>query len=198
MNGKLCLEQHVKVTDWIANNLVPPIYRIYSGRTIPVRNIESNNNRLTAEINLDEYNITSELLQGNCTIDEGSFIRLSPCYENPYQGQTIAQLLRGGSTCFVEVIDWNSGKIELEVRQTKTPGIYQLPGRFFRDGEDIYDYATLDESPSDFVAGRVDEKLQNTQGNHVCQWLAPENPQIPPQISPSKNDLEKYQNFLNS
>ncbi|MDY7004925.1 MAG: PD-(D/E)XK nuclease family protein [Cyanobacteriota bacterium] len=157
----LRLDQHVKVTDWIANNLVPPIYRISSGRTIPIKNIESYNNRLTAEINLDEYNITSELLQANCTIGEGSFVRLSPCSENPHQGQTINQLLPDGSTCFVEAIDWDSGEIELSVRQTKRPGIYQLRGSFFGQGEDIYgediyNYATLDESPSDFVAGRVD------------------------------------------
>ncbi|MGB3511356.1 MAG: hypothetical protein WBA93_19395 [Microcoleaceae cyanobacterium] len=91
----LRLDQHIKVTNWIANNLVPPIYRISLGRTIPIKNIESYNNKLTAEINLAPYNITPELLQGNCTINVGSFVRLSPCTENPYQGQTINQLLRG-------------------------------------------------------------------------------------------------------
>ncbi|MGD1717400.1 AAA domain-containing protein [Dapis sp. BLCC M172] len=195
----LRLDQHVKLTDWIANNLVPPIYRISSGRTISIRNIKSDNNKLTAEINLDGYSITPELLQANCTIDEGSFVRLSPCSENPYQGQTINQLLRGGSTCIVNEINWETKQIELSPIFSKSDR-YKLFSNSYSNinQEQIFPNATLDESPSDFVAGRVDDKLQNTQGNHVCRWLAPENPQIPLQISPSEHDLEKYQNFLNS
>ncbi|MFM7793012.1 MAG: hypothetical protein ACKO90_34650, partial [Microcystis panniformis] len=88
----LRLDQHVKVTDWIANHLIPPIYRVSLGRTIPVKNVRlQGNNRLTAEINLDGYNITAEVLQANCTIDK--FVRLSPASDNPHQGQTINQLL---------------------------------------------------------------------------------------------------------
>ena len=193
----LRLDQHVKVTDWIANHLIPPIYRVSFGRTIPVQNVRSQgNNRLTAEINLDGYNITSELLQANCTIDVGSFVRLSPSADNPHQGQTINQLFAGGSTCVINAIDWNSGQIQLAVRQTNNPDRYQVRGRFFPNGEDIYEYATIDESPSDFVAGKVDQKLQNSRGNHVCQWLNPENPQIPLQTPISENDLEQYRNLL--
>ncbi|MBD2666662.1 AAA family ATPase [Richelia sinica FACHB-800] len=193
----LRLDQHVKVTDWIASHLIPPIYRISSGRTIPVKNVRSHsNNRLTAEINLDGYNVTSEVLQANCTIDLGSFVRLSPSNENSLHGQTINQLFAGGSTCVVERIDWHTGEIELTVRQTNIPDRYQVRGRFFPNGEYIYDYATIDESPSDFVAGRVDQKLRNSQGNHVCQWLAPQNPQIPAQTPISSNDLELYGNLL--
>lgn len=194
----LRLDQHVKVTDWIANHLIPPIYRVSLGRTIPVKNVVSQgNNRLRAEINLDRYNINSEVVQANCTIDVGSFVRLSPSSDDPHQGQTINQLFSGGSTCVVEAIDWDSGEIELVVRQTRNPDdLYQLRGRFFSNGEDIYDCATIDESPSDFVAGRVDQKLQHSQGNPVCQWLAPQNPQIPPQTALSASDLEQYSNLL--
>lgn len=193
----LRLDQHVKVTDWIASHLVPPIYRVSLGRTIPIKNVVSHeNNKLTAQINLDIYNITSEVLQANCTINQGSFVRLSPSSDDPHKGQTIKQLFAGGSTCVVEAIDWDSREIELAVRQTPSPDRYQLRGRFFSNGEDIYDYATIDESPSDFVAGRVDQKLQDSQGNPVCQWLAPQNPKIPPQIALSDSDLEQYHNLL--
>lgn len=194
----LRLDQHVKVTDWIANHLIPPIYRVSLGRTIPVKNVVSQgNNRLIAEINLDTYNINREVLQANCTIDVGSFVRLSPSSGDPHKGQTINQLFAGGSTCVIEAIDWDSGEIELAVRQTRSlADRYQLRGRFFSNGEDIYDYATIDESPSDFVAGRVDQKLQNSQGNPVCQWLAPQNPHIPPQNTLLASDLEEYRNLL--
>jgi hypothetical protein len=191
----LRLDQHVKVTDWIASHLVPPIYRISLGRTIPVKNVVSQGNKLTAKINLDKYSITSEILQANCTIDVGSFVRLSPTSDNPHKGQTINQLLSGGSTCVVEAIDWDSGEIELAVKQTSRPDRYQLRGRFFKSG-DYYDDATIDESPSDFVAGRVDQTLQNSQGNHICQWLAPQNPQIPPQTTLPERDLEQYSYLL--
>ncbi len=96
----------------------------------------------------------------------------------------------------IEAIDWDSGEIKLAVRQTKNPDRYQLRGRFFPPEENIYADATIDESPSDFVAGKVDRKLQNSQGNHICQWLAPQNPQTPPQTALSANDLEQYRNLL--
>ncbi len=192
----LRLDQYVKVTDWIANHLIPPIYRISSGRTIPVRNVRSQgNNRLTAEINLDGYNITADVLQANCTIDVGSFIRLSPSSDDPHKGQTIKQLLYGGSTCVVKEINWDTKQIELSVIPGKSQH-YQLYSKPHNVVTQVFQKATLDESPSDFVAGRVDRKLENSQGNHVCQWLAPHNPQVPPQTALSASDLEQYRNLL--
>ena len=35
-------------------------------------------------------------------------------------------------------------------------------------------------------------------GNHVCHWFDPERPQIPPQQSPAADELEQYQNLLES
>lgn len=194
----LRLDQHIKVTDWITNHLIPPIYRVSLGRTIPITNVHSQgNNILTAEINLDQYNIITEVLQANCTIDIGSFVRLSPSSDDPYQGQTINQLLRGGSTCIVNLIDWNTKRIELLVMFSK-PNCYQLFSNSHTEVEQIFQNATLDESPSDFVAGRVDRQLQNSQGNYVYQWLAPENPQIPNQESVPASKLVQYENLLES
>ncbi len=178
----LRLDQHVKVTDWIANHLVPPIYRISLGKTIPLINVVSQgNNRLIAEINLDEYNIPSKVLQANCTIEQDSFVRISPSSDDPHRGQTINQLLYGGSTCVVEEINWDTNQIYLSVIPGESKR-YQLYSKHYADLTQVFQKATLDESPSDFVAGRVDQKLQDSQGNHVCQWLAPQNPQIPPKL----------------
>ncbi len=192
----LRLDQHVKVTDWIANHLIPPIYRVSLGRTIPVKNVRlQGDNRLTAEINLDGYNITAKVLQANCTIDVDYFVRLSPSSENPHQGQTIRQLFAGGSTCVVEAIDWDTEQIELSVIPGKSQ-LYRLYSKSHNGVTQVFQNATLDESPSDFVAGRVDKKLQNAQGNHICKWLNPQDPQIPPQTPISENDLEQYSNLL--
>lgn len=193
----LRLDQHVKVTDWIASHLIPPLYRVSLGRTIPIKNLVlQDKNKIKAEIHLEQYNITFEFLQANCTIDVGSFVRLSPSSENPHLGQTLDQLFGGGSTCVIEKIDWESRTVELAVRQTNSSDRYQLKGRFLSREDEIYGYATIDESPSDFVAGRVDNKLQQSKGNHVCQWLDPKSPKIPPQTELSGDDLERYRNLL--
>ncbi len=42
----LRLDQYIKVTDWIASHLVPPIYRVSSGRTIPVKNVRPHGNNI--------------------------------------------------------------------------------------------------------------------------------------------------------
>lgn len=195
----LRLDQHVKVTNWIATHLVPPVYRVPLGRTIPISDVVSHgNNRLTATINLDGYGINYEVFETNCTIEKGNFVRLSPCFNDPHRGQTFGQLLRGGSTCVVDNIDWDTRQIELSVRQTNKPDRYQLPGRFYNQEEEIFSYATLDESPSDFVAGKVDDRLISRFGNHVCQWFDPERPQIPPQQALAAQKLEQYQNLLES
>jgi hypothetical protein len=195
----LRLDQHVKVTNWIATHLVPPVYRVPLGRTIPISDVVSHgNNRLTATINLDGYGINYKVFETNCTIEKGNCVRLSPCFNDPHRGQTFGQILRGGTTCFVDNIDWKTRQIELSVRQTNKPDRYQLPGRFYKQDEDIFSYATLDESPSDFVAGKVDDRLISGLGNHVCQWFDPECPQIPPQQSPAADELEQYQNLLES
>jgi hypothetical protein len=192
----LRLDQHVKITDWIANHLIPPIYRVSLGRTIPVNNVSSQgNNRLTAEINLDDYNITAEVLQANCSIDRGSFVRLSPSSDYSHHGQTINQLLYGGSTCVVEEIDWDTKQIELSVIPGQSQH-YKLYSKFYKDTMQVFENATIDESPSDFVAGRVDQKLQNSQGNHLCQWLAPQTPQIPAQTPILESNLEQYRSLL--
>ncbi|MBD2628964.1 AAA family ATPase [Anabaena variabilis FACHB-164] len=195
----LRLDQHVKVTDWVASHLIPPIYRISSGRTIPVKNVRSHsNNRLTAEINLDGYDITLDVLQANCTFAEGSYIKVSPCSEDPHKGQTIGQLLKTGSICEVKNIDWNSKQVELDIRPNYNSDRYTVLSLTYDNGETVFNYATIDENLSDFVAGRVDRKLQISQGNHVCIWLAPQNPQIPLQTAIPPFDYQAYQQFLQS
>lgn len=195
----LRLDQHVKVTNWIATHLVPPVYRVPLGRTIPISDVVSQgNNRLTATINLDGYGMKYEVFETNCTIEKGNFVRLSPCSDDPHRGQTFGQLLRGGSTCVVDNIDWETRQIELSVIQTNKPDRYQLPGQFYNQEKDVFSYATLDESPSDFVAGKVDNRLISRFGNHVCQWFDPERPQIPPQQALAAQKLEQYQNLLES
>ena len=59
---------------------------------------------------------------------------------------------------------------------------YILPSRAWPLGSAGYARATLDESLSDFVAGRVDERLGSGQGGHVSAGSTRPIPAVPPQM----------------
>jgi hypothetical protein len=192
----LRLDQHVNVTNWIASHLVPPLYRVPLGRTIPISDVVLHgNNRLTATINLDGHDIEYEGFKANCTLGEGSFVRLSPCSDDPHKGQTLRQLLYGGSTCKVEQIDWDNRQVVLSVIPMDSDR-YRLYSKAYSDEPEVFSNATLDESPSDFVSGRVDDRLRVGLGTYVYQWFDPENPQISLQSDPVVQEREQYQNLL--
>ena len=112
----LRLDQHVSVTDWLAFHLIPPAYRVPAGRTLPLRDVRCTRRYgLAARIDLAGYDIDLTSLQTQCTIQEGSFVRLTPSNADPRRGQTVAQLLRLGSTCIIEELDWDSGNVTLSI-----------------------------------------------------------------------------------
>lgn len=175
----LRLDQHVKVTDWIAQHLQPPASRVPTGRTIPVSEVVSHgNNLLSASLDLAGYDIDVAALSLRCTIAEGSFVRLSPYSGDPNRGQTFGQLTRGGKTCRVDRINWDTGQVTLSAMFTRSSR-YTLLSTGADEAGPVFESATIDESVSDFVAGRVDERLRSGLGTHVFQWLDPENPQVP-------------------
>jgi len=182
----LRLDQHVKVTDWISAHIVPPINRVPRGRTIPVSDVYCHgNNELSATINLDNYEMDLAGLQARCSFGEGSFVRLSPCFADPHQGQSIGQLMRGGKTCRITSIDWTTGQVAMSALWTKA-GRYTLHSSGAIEAEDVFDYATFDESVSDFVAGKVEARLQAGAGIHALAWFDPQAPQIPPGATPAE------------
>ena len=194
----LQLDQHVRITDWIAAHLVPPAYRVSSGRTIPVRNVRMVDGDLIATINLDGYSFDYDILEANCSIGEGSFVRLTPSSDNPYQGQTIRQLLGNGSTCIVNTIDWDNNEIIMNIRPMINADNYRLRSLRHSDDEDVFDSATIDESPSDFVAPRVERALLNNNNSPVYVWFDPENPQIPQQNLLEEDDVLRLERLLES
>lgn len=194
----LQLDQHVRVTDWIAAHLVPPAYRVSSGRSIPVRDVQRRDDKLVANISLDGYSFDYDVLEANCSIGEGSFIRLTPCSCNPYQGQTIRQLLNAGSTCKVCSIDWCAREIVLKVIPMIAADNYRLQSMPHSEEGAIFECATVDESPSDFVAPRVEKTLLNNALSPVYRWFDPENPQIPQQHLIEEILLSRFRQLLES
>jgi AAA domain len=178
----LRLDHAVDLTDWISRHLRSVRTRMATGRTLPVRDIvQLDDGLMIAELDLDRYELSAAELQSRAAIGVGSFVRISPHGGQPQRGQTIGQLLRGGRTCRVEMLDWASGRIELQLIPGRL-GRYVLQSFGFEIGP-VWDYATIDESPSDFVAGRVDARLTSGRGLYAAQWFDPLNPQVPDQTA---------------
>jgi hypothetical protein len=194
----LRLDQHVKATDWIASHLAPPIQRVPLGRTIPVVDIRSNaNGNISARMDLSGCDINLAEFSNRCSLAEGSFIRLSPSSENVHNGQTIGQLLRGGITCTIDSIDWVSGRIFLSpLRQNVSR--YALRSWVPPAGTTVFEHGTIDDSISDFVAGKVDERLQGSSGSYVFNWFDPQNPVVPEKAILPEETRERCQEFLRS
>ena len=193
----LRLDHHVSVTDWLAGRLVPPAYRVSAGRMVPISNVRSlGRGALEAQIDLTGYDMSPEALQSHCSIGEGSWVRLTPCSETPSQGQTIRQLLRAGSTCKVEELDWETGAVRLTVMPPTNADQYRLGSYSYRDPGPAFDHATLDESPSDYVKGRVESRLRARETHHACDWLNPIRPEVPAQAAPSAADMARYAEVL--
>ncbi len=176
----LVLDQHTRVSDWIAEHLVPPANRVPRGRTIPVANVVAvDDNRLEATIDLEGFGLTLGELELRSSLGEGDFVRLSPCNVDPRHGQTIRQLLKGASTCIVDEIDWESGQVALSVL-VMPESEFSLQSNPRAEGEAVvFERATLDESPTDFVASKVAARLQSGLGAGVMAWFDPQAPQVP-------------------
>ena len=194
----LRLDQHVKVTDWIAAHLVPPANRVPGGRTIPLSDVVSHgNNELSATIDLDGFDIDIASLRARCTIADGSFVRLSPRAADPHRGQTFGQLMRGGKTCRVNSINWDTAQITLSALWA-TADRYMLHSVGVNDPGDVFDHATVDDSVSDFVAGKVEERLQTGVGAYVFQWFDPEEPRPPDIRSLAQPKIDQLEGMLRS
>ena len=195
----LWLEQRVAANDWMRAHLVPPAGRVPLGRTLPVRDVHVlRANRLTATITLTGYPLDAAALRARCSLGEGAFVRLSPCDADPNRGQTVAQFLRGGSTCRIESLDWDSGRLELSVLPYRgRDDRYVLPSIAWSEGRPGYPFAMIDESLSDFVAGKVDERLHSGLGAHVYDWFDPQRAVILPPVPLAPATLDEYRALLN-
>ena len=182
----LRLDQHVRRSDWVAAHLLPPIARVPAGRTLPLRQVKvgADKSTVTGMIELFAFGgLTLADLEARCRFGPGSFARLSPWNGDPKQGQTVGQLTAAvGRTCVVREIDWPTGRVTLDAMYAEEDR-YRLSSGASRKAEMLFErgYATLDENVSDYVAGRVDDRLQ--QPSHVYSWFDPVDPR-PPAVVP--------------
>jgi hypothetical protein len=185
----LRLDQHVKTTKWIGDHLIPVADRVSGGRTLALRDVTSDGQLLTATIATEGYGVELAALEARCSLGGGGFARLVPHTAGyPNRGQTFGQLVRGGKTCKIQSVNWQNGRVVLEPIFSH-PGRYVLQSGTAGPAGPVFDFATLDESISDFVAGKVDSRLQSGRAAYVYQWFDPERPQVPPQVplEPQRN-----------
>lgn len=194
----LRLDQFVSTTEWIASHLTPPANRVPTGRTIPITNIVVvSDNEITAEIDLTGYDIDYSALEARCSFIEGSFVRLTISSNNPNRGQSFKQLTSVGSTCVIEEINWSTRQIRLSSIVTGA-NRYQLSSFSFKDLVSYFTltHATIDESRSNFVSGKVEARLLSGLGSYAYDWLDPITPNIPPIPALSPSDLSTFELFL--
>jgi hypothetical protein len=182
----LRLDQHVRRSDWVSAHLVPPIGRVRAGYTLPLKQVKvgADKSTITAVIELFAFGgLTLSDLEARCQFGPGAFARLSPWNGDPKQGQAVGQLTSAvGRTCVVRDIDWKTGRVTLDAMYAEEDR-YLLSSGASKKAETLFDrgYATLDESVSDYVAGRVDDRLQRP--SHVYAWFDPVEPR-PPVVDP--------------
>ena len=179
----LRLDHHVGMTDWLTGHIRPPAARVQAGRTIPLRDARSTATRtVVAAFDVAAFGLAPAEVSMRTSFDVGSFVRLSPRASDPDRGQSMRQLLAGGMTCTVRAVDWETGTIELSPMFSAGTD-YVLRSWMPDASADVFLHASLDESPSDFVAGNVEGRLRTGRGRHVFDWFEPSRPAIPA-ISP--------------
>ncbi len=194
----LQLDHHVGISDWIATQLAPPKYRILGGKMLPIKNLTfTGGNEIKAEINIDGYSIDRETLKLNCEVGEG-FARVTICDEDPSRGQTIKQFFRYGSTCVVKAVDWDAFTVTFSVLPQPTADRYRLSSLVAEYFAKDVKFATIDDSPSDYVAGTVEAQLVRSRGTFINRWFHPERPIIPESRPLDGEKRALYERFLYS
>ncbi len=191
------LDHHIKLTDWISAHFKPPIDRISEGLSLPLKNVhwDAKSKRLTAQINVTDYDTDLDSLLGKCSYTVGDFARVTECSPSPEEGQNL-YAMRSGKTCLIESIEEDSGHICLSIIPFfKGKDDYILPSFQPKTTGILYRYATLDDSASEFTYGKVERQLDKMPDAPAYDWLNTSitDITIPPQRSfPKLAALEEF------
>ena len=193
----LRLEFGTARTQWLARMLAPPLYRVPDGDTIPVRDARRvSKEDIVATIDMTGYGADKQTLKRQCNLGMGAFVRLAPCNADPSRKQTLAQYLRGGITCRITALDWESGEINLRA-VSGAEDDYRFASYLHRDWTG-YDRATLDPSATDFTAPWVERRLRSKENAPACRWLNPQDAQIPPQSPLPEEERRRYSTLVSA
>ncbi len=201
----LRLDHHVKAQDWMRVHLAPARPRITAGRSLPIADLRMTGKSVVGTIERSPGHADAELqaLSSRFAKGEGDFVRLLPRSASEGEGPSWFDLVYRGKTCVIERLDWRKGTVELTVIPAYSkggPDPYILPSFPFKPGGDAKDQpflrATLDESLSDFVAGKVERRLKSKRGRHALRWFDPIEPRIPERLALDPGQRQRFADFL--
>lgn len=195
------LEQAVSLAEWIAAHMSPPGDRLRSGKTIPVREVRTiGRDRVRALIDVGRYGVSQSDLADTCSLELDDFVRISPCADEPGPPQTYAQITRGAMTGRIVALDWDEGYVEMSVIfQEESPYGLAGTGAAGPGGAELrFVSATIDDSPSDMIAPRVEKRLRGNLGTHAFRWFDPVQPDIPPLPPASADEEARARLFLST
>ncbi len=182
----LRFEQHVRLSTWLADKTLPPGLRVLNGTALILEGLEPELEEdqrgrkvpvaYRARIRPYPDGFPLKDLEARAAFNRGDFVRVSQM-----KGPDEAQPLRGffwGFTAIVEEVDWERGTVFLTPVPSKTQDRYVLRSS---PPHEVWPLAAMDPSPSDYVARRVDERLESLPEDHpVNAWFHPEDPRLPP------------------
>jgi len=194
----LRMDHHVSFNEWMAKMSLPPLDRVAQGLSVPIRDVQTVHDgkeyHFEALLDLERFGETPDGFRDKTTIDKGSWVRLVPYEGDPLTQQAFGVMLKGGRTCRIEDMDPASGRVRLKVF-TFEENRYKLCSWSPRDGI-FCEFATLDESPSDMVSGRVDDRLVEEPDAPVMAWFDMSSPKVPPMQPLGEGVHARYESLL--
>lgn len=203
----LRLDQHVKLTKWMQEHMVPPYVRVAKGKSLPIKDLQvisNDGNSVRATLDLVPCFINADTLRARSSITAGKMVRLHPRDANPQNNQSPSQLLWYGATAVIEKLDWDTLEVELSVIPSPWRNrneFYVLQSKGFKKQAPPA-FATIDASITDFVGARVEKRLLpldevgTIHGPHVQEWFDPVRPVIPPMPAPKQSTLDQLRQVL--
>lgn len=179
----LRIDWQVRFGQWRAAQTLTSMSRISSGRCLPLADIRvSGRNTILARIAPETGRLPLEVMARRYSEDAGSFVRLMPWSGDGAEPARLSD----GVTCNISSIDWDTGDVQLQSIGSSA-GEYSLasfqptPQRF----------ALLEASVTDFIAPRVERRLNGGDGPHVDAWFDLTDPQVDAALPLSSEAIER-------
>jgi len=192
----LRFEQQVRLSLWLADKTLPPALRVRNGTALLLTDLKrSCKNLYQAWVQPYPPGSTLKDLEARFTLGPGDFVRVAPA-DDPEKPQT-GDILSQGFTAVVEELNWTEGRVTLNLVRSRSRNHYvpkSTPLGYRRS------LATMDPSPADYVAKRVDEVLSGLlegalAGKLLDRWFDLERPGLPP-VEESPSLLERAKKVL--
>ena len=201
--GFLRLDHYVKKTEWLAECVRSPSARVAEGSCLPLKDMfsfveEPDRTYVGGVLDLERFSLDPSTFFSTCTIEEGSFVRISPYSGDAYEGQRIGDVLYQGVTAKVEVLNPELGAFKAGVIPSRSKDAIKrryLPPSIPEKAEGMT-IALAGESLANFARARVDAWLSSHGSVNAARWFDPQAPAVPVKEAVSKVRLLEFKEVL--